>query len=120
VRWLVLLLLLVAPASALWRSGAPAVFAVCATVNAATFLAYRLDKRRAETRGRRLPEAWLHFLEFAGGWPAAFLAQRILRHKNSRTGYQVVFWFIVLVHETVAVDLLLGWPVVRGLGGWLR
>lgn len=113
--WLVLPLLLAAPAAALWRIDAPALLAACATVNAVTFLAYRFDKRRAEAGGQRLPEAWLHTLELLGGWPAAFLAQRTLRHKNAKTSYQVVFWLIVLAHEAIALDFLLGWPLAREL-----
>src|SRR5512135_3027725 len=74
-----------------------------------TFLAHRSDKRLAEAGKRRIPESALHLLELLGGWPGAFLAQRIFRHKTSKISYQVVFWAIVLVYQLVALDCLAGW-----------
>jgi len=63
-----------------------------------TFVAYYLDKRAARLGRPRTPEATLHVLELLGGWPGALLAQRLLRHKNAKVGYQVVFWLIGAVH----------------------
>lgn len=68
-----------------------------------------LDKRRAEADAWRIPEALLHLLEMLGGWPGAYLAQRHFRHKTAKISYRVGFWLIVLLHQTVAVDFLLGW-----------
>jgi len=48
-------------------------------------------------------------LRMLGGWPGAFLAQRVFRHKTSKLSYQVVFWAIVLVYQLVALDYLTGW-----------
>ena len=33
----------------------------------------------------------LHWLEFLGGWPGALIAQRVIRHKNKKTSFQVDF-----------------------------
>ncbi len=63
-----------------------------------TAIAYVRDKRAARTRRRRTPEARLHLLELLGGWPGAFLAQRLIRHKNAKASYQVAFWAIVALH----------------------
>ena len=63
-----------------------------------TFALYLWDKHKAVTSGYRIPEKTLHALEFFGGWPAAFFAQRAFRHKNRKVRYQLVFWFIVLLH----------------------
>ncbi|HSH15989.1 MAG TPA: DUF1294 domain-containing protein [Verrucomicrobiae bacterium] len=52
----------------------------------------------------RVSEANLHLLELLGGWPAALLAQRRLRHKCSKGSYQFMFWLIVLGHQFVAGD----------------
>jgi uncharacterized membrane protein YsdA (DUF1294 family) len=80
-----------------------------------TLLAYRSDKRRAQAGEWRISESTLHLGEFLGGWPGAFLAQRIFRHKTSKKSYQVVFWMIVLLHELAAFDSLKGWQLSNKL-----
>lgn len=62
------------------------------------FLAYYRDKQQAVRGLQRTPEARLHFYEFLGGWPGAFLAQRLIRHKNRKVAYQRQFWLIVAMH----------------------
>ena len=47
--------------------------------------------------------------ELLGGWPAAFLAQRRLRHKCSKSSYQFVFWLIVFAWQFAAFDSLQNW-----------
>ena len=84
-------------------------------VSIATFAAYGWDKRRAEKRERRVPEMRLHLMELAGGWAAAFLAQRYFRHKIAKTRYQIVFWLIVAAYELLAVNYLLGWPIANAI-----
>jgi uncharacterized membrane protein YsdA (DUF1294 family) len=106
-------LLLVLPSLALnrlassidWRLLLGAPLAVSVIV----FLAYRSDKRRAESGAWRIPEATLHLLEFIGGWPGGFLGQRAFRHKTAKISYQIVFWAIVLIYQLVAIDALTGW-----------
>ena len=82
-------------------------------LSALTYWAYAADKRRAEEREWRVPEARLHLLELLGGWPGAFLAQRRLRHKCSKGSYQVVFWLIVLAYQFAAFDSLRNWQLSR-------
>ena len=79
-----------------------------------TWLIYRHDKKRAESGGWRTPESTLHLVELAGGWPAAFLAQRVLRHKSTKLAYQFMFWIIVALHEAVSFDFLQGWRFSKG------
>lgn len=74
-----------------------------------TFLAYRSDKRRAETGAWRIPEFRLHLLALLGGWPGAFLAQRQYRHKTAKVSFQLIFWITVLLHQALALDSLLAW-----------
>jgi len=75
-------------------------------ISLTTFLLYWRDKRAAEARRWRTPEATLHLLELLGGWPAAFVAQRLFRHKTSKLSYQITFWAIVAAHQAVAIELL--------------
>ena len=72
-----------------------------------------IDRRRAEEGLWRIPEAQLHLVEILGGWPGAFLAQRRLRHKCSRGGYQVMFWLIVMAYQFVAYDSFQNWHYTR-------
>lgn len=78
----------------------------CLTASIFTFLAYWKDKHLARANASRIPEKTLHVMELLGGWPGAFLAQRVLRHKSAKGTYQFL-----------ATDALLGWPLLRLLAG---
>ncbi|MDN6859826.1 DUF1294 domain-containing protein [Pseudomonas sp. CAN2814] len=86
------------------------------------FFAYWRDKRSAERNDWRTPEQSLHLLELLGGWPGAFLAQQVFRHKTRKLSFQMVFWAIVLLHQLFWIDWLsggrlLGWiGTLMGLG----
>lgn len=67
-------------------------------MSAVTWLAYLVDKRRAQADGWRTPESTLQLLALAGGWPGAVVAQQTLRHKTRKLPFQAVFWAIVAVH----------------------
>jgi uncharacterized membrane protein YsdA (DUF1294 family) len=73
-----------------------------------TFILYFTDKDRAGRGKWRIKESTLHGAEFLGGWPGAFVAQRLLRHKNRKGSYQLIFWLIVAVHLAFWVWYL-GW-----------
>jgi len=75
-----------------------------------------VDKKRARAREWRISERFLHLLELAGGWPGAFLAQRGLRHKCSKGGYQFMFWLIVIAYQFAAFDSLQNWQLSRKIG----
>ncbi|MBA4138758.1 MAG: DUF1294 domain-containing protein [Opitutus sp.] len=123
-NWLLALLaLLLLPALALGRLGLSFdrawLFSAAGALSLATFALYAADKGRAKAGGARVPEIVLHALELLGGWPGALIAQQTVRHKNAKAGYQVWFWAIVMLHQLVALDYLLGWPIfaaVRAVG----
>ncbi|NUT87245.1 DUF1294 domain-containing protein [Pseudomonas corrugata] len=75
-------------------------------VSVVAFLLYWSDKRKARSDVWRTPENVLHAVELAGGWPGALLAQQVFRHKTRKVSFQVVFWFIVLLHQVFWVDQL--------------
>ncbi len=115
-NWLLALLaLLLLPALALGRLGLHFdrawLFGGWAALSLVTFSVYVTDKGQAKASGGRVPEALLHLLEALGGWPGAFVAQQVVRHKNAKFGYQVAFWIIVALHQVVALDYLLGWQI---------
>jgi uncharacterized membrane protein YsdA (DUF1294 family) len=66
---------------------------------------YGVDKRAAAVGRRRIPERTLHLTSLIGGWPGAFLAQRVFRHKTRKAGFLAVFWGTVLVHLGVIATI---------------
>lgn len=70
-----------------------------------TYAVYAHDKAAARRRRRRVPERVLHLLALLGGWPGAWLAQRLLRHKSRKLRFQLVFWLTVLLNLAVIVLL---------------
>jgi uncharacterized membrane protein YsdA (DUF1294 family) len=71
---------------------------VVAVMSLVCFIAYGLDKRRAENGGRRVPERTLHVLAFLGGWPGALIGQRQFRHKTHKVSFRIIFRLLVVIH----------------------
>lgn len=109
---LTLLALLVLPPTLAVHTFSPPLLrhlalAYAVTVNATTFVVYRHDKEAARGgRGWRVRETSLHLWALAGGWPGAFVAQRVLRHKTRSHGFLAVFWATVVGHELLCLRVL--------------
>lgn len=80
-----------------------------------TYYAYWRDKSAAKRKDWRTPEAWLHTLELGGGWVAAFIAQRTLRHKSAKRTYQQTYSAIAIYHLSLWISL----SVFNGRFGWV-
>jgi uncharacterized membrane protein YsdA (DUF1294 family) len=81
----------------LWRVPAwPAM--LYAGASAVCFLFYAIDKSAARFGRWRTPESTLLLLGLCCGWPGAILAQQWLRHKTSKTSFQLAFWATVIVN----------------------
>ncbi len=78
---------------------------------------YRRDKASARSGAWRIEEARLHTLELLGGWPGAFLAQRILRHKTIKKSFQINFWLIVILYQIVAFESYTNWRFTKSIWG---
>ncbi len=76
----------------------PEIAWIYASASGASLVFMAWDKFQAVRGGRRVPERWLHALEFAGGWPGAFLAMAVLRHKRSKPAFWVVTLAAELLH----------------------
>ena len=115
VAWGLWCLLLVLPGVAILYLPGPEWLApgMAAAASAITWALYAHDKKQATAGGWRVSEKALHVGELLGGWPGAFLAQRHLRHKCSKLSYLFVFWLIVLLHQYVALDLILDFSLSR-------
>ena len=79
------------------------------------YMAYAMDKSAAESRRWRIAENTLHFWGLIGGWPGALLAQQQLRHKTSKTSFQVMFWLTVFLN-----CIALGWLMTGSGTDFLR
>ncbi|MDR0217154.1 MAG: cold shock and DUF1294 domain-containing protein [Comamonas sp.] len=71
-----------------------------------TFMVYWQDKWAAQKGQWRTSEKTLQLLALAGGWPGAVLAQQWLRHKSSKTSFQLQFWFMALLNAVFMLWLL--------------
>lgn len=105
--------LLAMPAAALIKLAAAvpatAIVGAAASINIVTFLVYYFDKKRAAAEEWRISERTLHLFSLIGGWPMAFAAQRLFRHKNIKTGFQVTFWTTVLAYQLLSFGYLTNW-----------
>ncbi|MBF8176074.1 DUF1294 domain-containing protein [Herminiimonas contaminans] len=88
------------------------------TLSLLSFAAYAIDKSAARKGTWRISENNLHVLDFLGGWPGGFIAQRLLRHKTSKPSFQRIYWVTVVLHCALVGWLLspYGSDVLRTLG----
>ena len=75
-----------------------AITAIYLAASTITFIAYAIDKSAARNMRWRTKERTLLSLGLFGGWPGAFLAQKIFRHKSQKKAFQIVFWISVVLN----------------------
>jgi len=63
-----------------------------------SFFLYAHDKSAAQQGRWRTNENTLHMFSIIGGWPGAFVAQKLLRHKSRKQSFQILFWTTVVVN----------------------
>lgn len=80
--------------------------------SALALLAYEIDKTAARNGRSRISENLLLVIGVLGGWPGAWVAQRLLRHKSSKPSFQVAFRITVAINCAVLAYLL-----IRGVPG---
>jgi len=88
-------------------------------LNLLTFWMYWADKRAAQAGQWRTPESTLQLLALAGGWPGAWLAQQVLRHKSSKPSFRMVYGLMVLAHGLLLGAWLFGPLFRKVLAAWL-
>lgn len=89
-----------------------ALIATYLALSLIAFAAYARDKSAARRGARRTAERTLHGLALLGGWPGAWLAQRVLRHKSAKASFQAVFWLTVALNVG-ALAALAWWRLLR-------
>lgn len=82
-------------------------------LNVFTFFAYWQDKYAAGKGAWRISESALHLWSLAGGWPGAWFAQQVLRHKSSKQSFREAYW------ATVALNCGALGASIWWLPGWL-
>ena len=89
-----------------WAGDLPVLtLAFALLLNLATFFVYWRDKYAAQQGQWRTPENTLHLLGLLGGWPGAWWAQQILRHKSRKASFRAAYWATVGLH----CSALAGW-----------
>lgn len=71
---------------------------IYAAVSIISFITYVIDKNAAEKNRWRVQENTLHIMALFGGWPGAYIAQRITRHKTVKEPFQSVFVATVILN----------------------
>ncbi len=80
-------------------------------LNLVTFWAYWQDKHAAGQRAWRRSESSLHGMALAGGWPAAWWAQQLLRHKSRKPAFRSTYQATVVAHLAL-LALYAAWPLL--------
>ncbi|WP_354625330.1 cold shock and DUF1294 domain-containing protein [Psychromonas sp. MME2] len=84
---------------------APFIGGIYLCMSVVAFIAYARDKSAAQAGRWRIQESTLHLFALIGGWPGAFIAQKILRHKSSKREFKITYWFTVILNLTALVYL---------------
>ena len=85
-------------------------------INLFTFYAYMQDKYAASQKAWRVSESTLHVWSMAGGWPGAWFAQQLLRHKSRKKEFRTAYWTTVVLHCAVVGGAIF-WREGRALLG---
>lgn len=83
------------------------VISIYLVMSTVAFLAYGLDKQAATDGAWRTAEKRLHLWSLLGGFPGAWAAQRVFRHKGRKRRFMIIFWLIVLLHVAAWATVLL-------------
>lgn len=66
--------------------------------NLLLFLYYYQDKTSAIKKAWRTPESTLHWLSLIGGWPSAYVAQKLFNHKHKKQSFVVTYRLTVFIN----------------------
>ncbi|MBV8122900.1 MAG: DUF1294 domain-containing protein [Burkholderiaceae bacterium] len=78
-----------------------AILIVYGLMSQLSFCVYGFDKLAARQGWRRVRERRLHWLALLGGWPGAWLAQQVFRHKTAKAPFRRWFWLTVVLNMLV-------------------
>lgn len=84
------------------------IFAAYLVMSLVSFIAYNMDKAKAEKGRWRTQENTLLMIDLLCGWPGGLAAQHLFRHKNRKVSYQAAFWIVTALNIAVVAFLLHG------------
>jgi len=100
----------------IWAGRLPMLtLAIALLLNLITFFVYWTDKYAAQKGQWRTTENTLHLLGLLGGWPGAWFAQHILRHKSSKESFRTAYWATVVLHCMALAGWLFWRPLQNSL-----
>ncbi|MDP2247655.1 MAG: DUF1294 domain-containing protein, partial [Nitrosomonadales bacterium] len=67
------------------------------------FLFYYIDKTAAIQGKWRKSEDSLHLLSLLGGWPTAYIAQKMFLHKYKKTSFMVIYTITVIINSLLVL-----------------
>jgi uncharacterized membrane protein YsdA (DUF1294 family) len=76
------------------------------TLSGIAVFAYAFDKSAAMNRRWRTQESTLLIIGLLGGWPGAWIAQRMFRHKTQKASFRYAFLFTAVVNASVLIWIL--------------
>ena len=74
------------------------VWVFYASMSIVAFVMYWYDKSASRSDRWRTRESTLHAVALLGGWPGAFVAMQIFRHKSSKQKFRAIFWATVVAN----------------------
>ncbi|MBE9610716.1 DUF1294 domain-containing protein [Chitinilyticum piscinae] len=98
IDWLTLALLPVLAVLILRTDHVQLLALACLIFSTIAFAAYGLDKARAQSGAWRIAEGTLHGWALLGGWPGAWLAQRVFRHKTRKGSFRCMYLATLLLN----------------------
>jgi uncharacterized membrane protein YsdA (DUF1294 family) len=84
------------------------IISVYLAMSIVTFCAYATDKSAAISNKWRISERMLLGLGLACGWPGAFIAQKLLKHKSKKTQFLSWFWISVAINLATCLAITAG------------
>jgi uncharacterized membrane protein YsdA (DUF1294 family)/cold shock CspA family protein len=92
----------------------PVVFWFYVVLSLVAFAMYWRDKVAATAGQWRTSETALIGIAVAGGWPGAYLARHIFRHKTRKQPFRAYFWVAVAVNCALLASVVLGMRAAPG------
>ncbi len=76
------------------------------SMNITTFIAYGVDKKRAQTKKYRVSEETLIWLQILGGFVGAVVGQKYFKHKTKKASFRKRFWLAFILELAIIIYII--------------